>query len=570
MGVAVQSPNPRFPDFYPLFHGGMILKKQATQQISERLARAGLTAVAFLSLAAMLFLFVSSMIATSDMTTDNPMQELVVFRSDSLLCNVALLVLMIAVGVSLTLLLRRLGWLRRIKPWMLSLGLGVWITLLGILWVVMSLSAPTHDSHIVTTAGYAAAQGDLSRIDSNYFIRFPFQLGYVFWTEIWARLFGLTHSDYLFMEIVNVLCLAFGEVALVLLTEKLFKNRAVTVATTLMLALFFQPVVFCSFLYGTIPGFCFAAWSIFFLVKYMQTDKYRFLLPSAILLAVSVSLKLNNMILLVAAVIILLAHLMKKKPLRRLPAVIILCVTVLTLHGVGRWQYSLRMDKDFGDGIPMVSWLAMGLHDAVPAPGWYNGAYTVSNFHTHNCDSKAAADASVEVIRNRLEEMAETPRETARFFCDKLLSQWNETTYQSIWNNQVRGQFGDKWGVARYVCGEGESRAKWVMDLSVQFIFCGMLAATVILFLRPLKKRAESPEDESAAYLIPLLFLGGFLYHGLFEAKSQYVISYVILMIPYAAWGFAEACGTGKRVWARARAMRSGSREKTRARHSRA
>ena len=184
------------------------MKKQATHQFPDRLVRAGLTAIAFLSLAAMLFLFVSSMIATSDMTTDNPMQELVVFRSDSLLCNVALLVLMIAVGVSLTLLLRRLGWLRRIKPWMLSLGLGVWITLLGILWVVMSLSAPTHDSHIVTAAGYAAAQGDLSRIDSNYFIRFPFQLGYVFWTEIWARLFGLTHSDYLFMEIVNVLCLA--------------------------------------------------------------------------------------------------------------------------------------------------------------------------------------------------------------------------------------------------------------------------------------------------------------------------------------------------------------------------
>ena len=536
------------------------MKKQATHQFPDRLVRAGLTAIAFLSLAAMLFLFVSSMIATSDMTTDNPMQELVVFRSDSLLCNIAVLALTIAVGVTLILLLRRLGWLGRIQPWMLSLGLGVWITLLGVLWVTMSLSAPTHDSYIVTAAGYAAAQGDLSRIDADYFIRFPFQLGYVFWTELWARLFGLTHSDYLFMEIVNVLCLAFGEAALVLLTEKLFKKRAVTVAATLMLALFFQPVIFCSFLYGTVPGFCFAAWSIFFLVRYMQTDKYRFLLPSAILLAMSVSLKLNNMILLVAAVIILLAHLMKKKPLRLLSAMILLCVTVLTLPNVGRWQYSLRMDKDFGDGIPMVSWLAMGLHDAVPAPGWYNGAYTVGNFHDHNCDSKAAADASAQVIQNRLEEMRRSPRETARFFCDKLLSQWNETTYQSIWNNQVRGQLGDKWGVAQYVCGEGESRAKSVMDFSVQFVFCGMLAATVNLSLRPLKKRDEYPADESAVYLIPLLFLGGFLYHGLFEAKSQYVISYVIFMIPYAAWGFAQACGTIKRACVRARVKRSGSR----------
>ena len=115
--------------------------------------------------------------------------------SDSLLCNIAVLALTIAVGVTLILLLRRLGWLGRIQPWMLSLGLGVWITLLGVLWVTMSLSAPTHDSYIVTAAGYAAAQGDLSRIDADYFIRFPFQLGYVFWTELWARLFGLTHSE---------------------------------------------------------------------------------------------------------------------------------------------------------------------------------------------------------------------------------------------------------------------------------------------------------------------------------------------------------------------------------------
>jgi hypothetical protein len=236
---------------------------------------------------------------------------------------------------------------------------------------------------------------------------------------------------------------------------------------------------------------------------------------------------------------------------------------VLTLPNFGKWQYSLRMDKDFGDGIPMVSWLAMGLHEAPPAPGWYNGTYTVVNFHKHGCDSEAASEASMEVIKGRLEQMKQDPDGTAVFFRDKILSQWNETSYQSLWNNQVRGQFGEKWGVARYACGEGEHRVKAIMDFASQFVYCGMLLATVYLFVQMLKKQKEHPEDEAAPYLIPLLFLGGFLYHALFEGKSQYVIAYVVFMIPYAAWGFAKACETGKLLLRKARGAWEAKSSKT-------
>ena len=533
--------------------GGTILKKATRTRFPfpERLARVGLGAVALLSFSAMLFLFLSSMLATSDMSTENFMKELVVFKTDSLPRNLLLLALTITLGVTVILLLRGWGKWEKVKPWHLALGIGIWITVVGSLWVAMSLSAPTHDSRIVTAAGYAAAQGDLSQIDADYFLQFPFQLGYVFWTELWARVFSLTNTDFIFMEFVNVLCLAFGEAALVLLTERLFKSREVTVATALMLAVFPQPVIFSTFLYGTIPGLCFAAWSIYFLVRYMQTDRYRYLLPAALCLSVAVALKLNNLILLVAAAIILAAHLLKRPSLRRLLAVFVLCATVMTLPNFGKWQYSLRLHKDFGDGIPMVSWLAMGLHDAEPGPGWYDGTYTVTNFWSHSGDGEAASEASMEVVQARLEQMAEEPRETAAFFRDKILSQWNETTYQSIWNNQVRGQFGEKWGVAKLVCGDGEAFAKSVMDAAAQLVYGGMLLATVFLLLDAVRKKQGRPEDEAARYLIPLLFLGGFLYHALFEAKSQYVITYVVCMIPYAAWGFARVCGAGKRIWGR-------------------
>ena len=103
-------------------------------------------------------------------------------------------------------------------------------------------------------------------------------------------------------------------------------------------------------------------------------------------------------------------------------------------------------------------------------------------------------------------------------------------------------------GIAKYVCEDGESKVKDVMDLGVQFIYCGMLIAAVYMVISQIKKDDERPEDQSGLFLIPLIFLGGFLYHALFEAKSQYVITYVTFMIPYAVWGFASISGTLKKV----------------------
>jgi hypothetical protein len=91
-------------------------------------------------------------------------------------------------------------------------------------------------------------------------------------------------------------------------------------------------------------------------------------------------------------------------------------------------------------------------------------------------------------------------------------------------------------------------KVKAVMDLGVQFIYFGMLVAAIYLLFEQINKKETRRAVEPALYLIPLIFLGGFLYHALFEAKSQYVITYVTLMIPYAAWGVCRLFSDGKAV----------------------
>ncbi len=532
-----------------------------TVQASARfLSRIGMIALAILMCCMMLFLSVASLLGTADMNRNNPGQENITFETDSLWLNLLFLVVFFALGAGVMYLLRRLGVYERLTSSILSWALGGWILLVGSLWVIMSMSAPTHDSLIVTRAGVAAALGDMSHITSSYFQRFPFQLGYVLWTELWARLFDLGHGAYLFMEFVNVACLAAGEMALVRLTHRLFRRKSITFATALSLALFFQPVIFCTFLYGNMPGFCFAAWSALLLVRFLETDRWRYVVGSGLCLAVSVTLKLNYLILLVAAVVVLLLHALRGRPIRRLLSILLLCAMVLSLKNVALWQYERRTDTDLGDGIPMVSWLAMGLHDAATAPGWYSHQYTVGNFQSVGGDTDKAAEQSIEVIKVRLDYLADHPAEATDFFSKKIRSQWNEPTYQSVWNNQVRGQYMDKFGLAAYVCGEGEYPAKAVMDLGIQGLFCGMLAAMAILLVRLLRKQLAEREDtpdaprtpQASLWLLPLFVLGGFLYHALFEAKSQYVIMYVTVMIPYAVFSAREVACAGRNLARRA------------------
>ncbi len=510
------------------------------KKIPMTLSRIGLGVVAGLLILVMLFLFLAAMAGTVDMNLNNDWLENVDFLTDAVGLNILWLALFVILGVGLIHLLSKLNWIRHLTVSRLSWGLGAWIAVMGSLWVVMSMSSPTHDSLIVTRAGVAAALGNYEHLSGDYFVRFPFQLGYVLWTELWARLFGLNEHSYLFMEFVNVACLAAGEMAMVRLTERLFGKREVTLIATLMLALFIQPVIFCTFLYGTMPGFCFAAWAILLLVRFLVTDRWRFLVGSGICVALAVTLKLNNMILLVAMVLILLVHLLRGKWLRALVGILVLVTLTLTVRSIPVWQYEARTDTDFGEGIPMISWMAMGLNDAVTAPGWYSYQYTIGNFNAAGKDPDKAAESSVEEIKHRIDFFVENPDEAKKFFSDKILSQWNEPSFQSLWNNQVRGQYMEKFGFAAYACGEGEGKVKSGFDLGLQLIYFGTLLAVVWLLITQIKKNPDRKAGDTALYLIPVWIIGGFIYHALFEAKSQYVITYVAVMIPYAAWGLAQ------------------------------
>lgn len=477
------------------------------------------------------------------------LDESVVYYSDSIIGNLIWLAVCAAVCVLI------MPYLKRIPLWAELAAVGIWTLVIGIIWVNSSMSAPSEDSYIVTNASMQFANNDFSALgeDQRYFRNYSFQLGYVLFNELLiraARLFG-EPERMIFAEVINVILLALTNVGIVLINKRIFKDPRVHRMTAFLLLFALQPIIFSTFLYGIIPGLAFAVWSLFFMIMYFQSNKIYHGIFSALCIALSVTLKSNNNIVLVAIVCVTVVMLIqRKKFVKDLIYLFLSIVLSISLPKAVIASYESRANVDLGDSVPYISWFDMGLSESNMGPGWYNYSATITNFDENDHDAKKASKASREKLMNKVEFFIKNPQYRKDFFHKKFVSQWNETSYQSIWNSKVRRTYEDRGAIANWVCNDGEFAVKKYMDIYTQLIFVGVLVGLAFL----LKNK------NFLAVVFPLIVLGGILYHILAEAKSQYALPYFIYMIGFAAYGI---CSVYDRIPEKYRKIRLPRRKKT-------
>ncbi len=413
-----------------------------------------------------------------------------------------------------------------------------WTVILGIIWVVSSQVAPSEDSGTVMSAAVRAAQDDFTWMEMPYFSKFyPFQMGYVLFSEILIRIHDLIEptQTLMYLEVLNVFLLAGIYAGLLVLMDLLFADKKIRALTGIFMLFNTQAIIFCAFLYGIYPGLLFAVWAMVFEAAYFQTEKIRFIPLSALCIAIAYTIKPNYLICLIAMMIIAgvkcIGSLKNLKKMVICGAYIILsCLLPICFTKAVYARYSNISGIEIGDTMPLVSYIVMGMNEAENAPGWYTYWPTLTNFEVHNFKNKESAEASVEEIKKRLEIFSQDPIYRNEFFYRKFLSQWNETSYQSIWNNQVRMQYKEKGKLAAWICGDGEKKTKFFMDCYAQLIFWGVFIGC--LFCMRKKSLMQM--------ILPLVVIGGMMYHLLSESKSQYAMPYFILMMGFSAVGI---CG---------------------------
>lgn len=465
--------------------------------------------------------------------------ESVVYYSDSFLANVIFLAVSI---VACRLLLPAVS---KLKFWHKAVILSVVTVAVGIMWVYSSQVKPTHDSACVTDAALAFAQNDFSELAGEYLKIYPYQLGYIWLCELILRAAIMVNgvpSTLLVLEAANVCFLALAYVGILLLTELFFEDKRVSHLTFLLLLFCAQPLLTCTFAYGIIPGVCFAVWAIVFQTLWFKRNKIGFGFLSALCIGFAAVVKSNNLIVLIALLIVAALRLRRRRQyIRDIAVMLALVFCGLTFSPAVRVMYERRSGIPREPGMPYIAWFAMGLSESPRAPGWHSWTASNETYAEMDFDGDALSEYSKQVIAEQISFFASHPQYARDFFYRKYVSQFNETTYQSIWNNKVRGEYGEKRAIAAWVCGDGEASVRRYMDVYSQLVFVGVLAALYLMLRR----------RDDAALILPLTVLGGMLFHLLAEGKSQYILPYFMLMLPLAAWGLTVCCDGTDFLWKR-------------------
>lgn len=492
--------------------------------------------IAFLTMFAFGYIAIMSFIQTSVFDVSKYSSEVVLYQTDNIILNIAFTALFVFLLFKLK---RYFNFFAKVNMKYMEIAIVVFPIIVGLIWILSVTSVPGADSYSLFEAATRAAKGDYSAMQNgtdfynnefykgySYFNYYPFQLGFVLFSEIIYRIFGTESS--MPIQIINVLCVGIAYLGIAKITKYLFKRRSIEFIAILLLAGFVQPVLLCTFVYGNIIGMCCAVWASFFLIRYFQTSKYLLLIPSGILLVLAVLVKYNNMIYVIAFTIALVLHTVRAKRWQSIAFALALCIASLGSIQLVVMSYESRANNEFSSGVSQVLYLDLGLSDSYMAPGWYT-TIAKDTYANNSFNDKAANAQAWNDINQKLKKFGSNASYTIDFFGKKILSQWNEPTFESIWISKVKAHTTDINAIGKSVYdGSLGQLFELHFNFYIQILYSLFAVGLCLLIIRK--------STNLCTILLPLVILGGFGYHLLFEGKSQYVLTYIPLMIPTAAY----------------------------------
>ncbi len=500
---------------------------------SDQISNIIMIVICGLLLVASVFLCAGSMASTTTLH----LSEQVELVEDNVLKNI------FVIGVFLVLLKLFKGFFKKINPMIAAVALLAYVGIFGAFWLSTANLTPIADSKVICDTAAGTVQNDFILLQDAYFKISPYQLGGVFICEFLTRIFGA--GNYMAYAVLNIVWLDLAYAALIWITRVIFNKKGVELLTIVLLAGCLQPIFFCTLIYGNLMGLALSLWAVLFELFYLKTGKKKMMIISAALISVAILAKLNCAIVLIAMCVILVVHFIKSRKWFSLVAVACAVLMSVTVSGLVKLSYEARSGIRFGEGVPQLAWAVMGMQDEALEqanqeeekqkgteedlalfPGWYN-SYNIEVYLENDGDQEAMKAQVNRDLKERLDLFGSDSAYALTFFTNKALSQWNEPTFESLWVSERNGvllsDFADEFYKGFY-----KNLLDIYFNFYVSLIFFGLAVGMLFIIKKP----------DMGITLLALIILGGFVYHLIFEAKSQYILPYFIMMVPFAAYGF--------------------------------
>lgn len=406
-----------------------------------------------------------------------------------------------------------------------------------VIWIYLRQALPIFDQQNVYETAVKIYENKIEELkNSQYLELYPQQLTLA---TIYVCIFKIVYSTNLItLQYLNAIANVMTILGLLLITKQIGKDYKVSKVKLLVISLLFITLPLLStFIYGDLLSLPMSIFSIYFIMKYVENNKSMYAIISAIFMAIAYMLRMNNLIYIIALVIYILLDILKiqnkniKNIIKKgIILILFIAISILPANMIKTyWQNKLELDKT--KSFPTFGFICIGMEGGDRANGWYN-SYAIWAFE----NIETAKERYKDEVSNRIQYFAQNPIDFVKFYTLKITSMWTENTYAGLWYNQTYN-FGQIQGMEKT---SEEQTLAWKVDELVKMLtkplYLLQKAVILIIFgttiLAMIKHRKNISNE---VLLLIIIFIGGFLFHILWEAKSRYIIPYIITLIPIVA-----------------------------------
>lgn len=480
---------------------------------------------------------IASFFITAYFNTDiESANEKTLYKMDNIFLNIILILVFLFLIYKLSKIENKI-----VRNTLIILGF-IGSIIIQVLWVLKIKFIPESDQgYVIYCARALKDRGMLEFISSpgNYLNLYPFQIGFAKYLQLIIRVMNSDKAVY--MQMFNVIYSVINLILMYKITKKLFKEEKIRrISLILILGFSIYFMFFNIHVYGNIIGLMFSLLALYTMLNYLENKKLYKIFLIALFITISIVLKSNYNIFLCGIIFTMFFEFLNNKKIRDLISIVIILILYITGKNTFYKYMEKAIDMKLSEGVPMISYIYMGMAEPTGlSSGWYTED-TLRIYSECNFDNKEAAKKSKELIKTRLTFMKQNPKYTIGFLGDKIASTWLNPTFQTVW------------------CSKPGIRLQWYPEYNEYFqkqtLIKSMLggkiynleeqyfnAYQIIIFIfagygiLKLNKR-----NEAKYILLPIIFLGGFVFHIFWETKAIYVLQYYFLIIPYTALGLKE------------------------------
>lgn len=408
---------------------------------------------------------------------------------------------------------------------------------------------------------------------------YPFQANST-WSLIAAySLFG--YGNQMAFLALNAIANCMTSAALYLLLRHAYSRHQTVLICYSVIITFCIPLWFsCVFLYPNCIGLAFSVWGLLASVRALDAadkgERLAGIIWSFFLLTIGCFFKSTNTLFVLGVIVLWVVYSLRSRRYWEALPVLLCALMTFSVTELGVGALERISGCEFGRGMPRSTWITMGINNkevqlsrsipegmtpedvAAPyegregfrivaieeaadktgsrivtigyraVPGWWREDMYDEFFATNN-DYDQQNIAQINHIRNLLAGYIAEPNSALVFFGTKLATEWTNPDFMSLYYSALGDN--DLGGVENNLLYQSYPTSRLfriILDGYQSLVYCLSLATLVYLLASKLRLSA-APSG------LCICFLVGFLCFVLWEAKSAYVVSYFLLLIPLAA-----------------------------------